>query len=283
MRFLLSGGIGSQLFQITAARWLAKRNNQRLLFDPSWLQVTRHKENFALVDTLELLEGESFTRRRPFANAAFEILASERFANNRWGLSRKSGVFLHSGDLDLLAAVDELLVLSGNFGNAKAHRELKSLGQQIRLKSYSSNGLVLKTEFTAIHIRGGDSIQLATTFGVLGAKYYSEALSLVPKDIPIVLVTDDVGHAMGILDSVKVNPRLIVSSDRYSPIQSLEILSSASFVIAANSSFSWWGAELSNKNVTKIGPSDARPNIRGNWMLDAEWLVADASWQFGVR
>lgn len=103
----------------------------------------------------------------------------------------------------------------------------------------------------------------------------------MPNGLPLVLLTNDVSQATMIINELGLDSPLFLGPSDLGPLESLAVLSKASAVIAANSSFSWWGAELSEKSQLKIAPSNYTPNSKSNWMFHEGWTSIQASWMRG--
>jgi hypothetical protein len=82
--------------------------------------------------------------------------------------------------------------------------------------------------------------------------YYKRAIDLMPP-LPIVVVTDNILKSQ---EAIKLNCEYISGS----PIDDFSILCGAKYLIMANSTFSWWGAYLSQAKT--IAPKDW---FRGEW------------------
>ena len=81
--------------------------------------------------------------------------------------------------------------------------------------------------------------------------YYNKALDSFPKDIPVLVFSDDIEYC-------KEN----LVGDRFTFVNKnkdfcdLMLMSLCKHHIIANSSFSWWGAWLSDSKGLKIAPSE---------------------------
>ena len=102
----------------------------------------------------------------------------------------------------------------------------------------------------SLHIRRTDHLIKPTYHPVLPLSYYEEALSKFPGDLPVVVLSDDPEWC---------NAQDFFSDDRFlvsesgDNITDLYLMSLCQYQIMANSTYSWWGAWLSeSKNV--IGP-----------------------------
>lgn len=116
--------------------------------------------------------------------------------------------------------------------------------------------------FISIHVRRGDYISLQSFHPVLPLEYYKTALTLLP-DIRVLVFSDDTDW---------VKEQVLFQSDRFTICnykdaeKELCLMSLCDYHIICNSSFSWWGAWLSNsKKVIApfywFGPSLSRLNI----------------------
>lgn len=110
---------------------------------------------------------------------------------------------------------------------------------------------ILGKKYIILHIRGGDFLPLSEIFGVLSPSYYLKALEHVKKTIPneyrIIVVTNDDNFAKKFMQIIEINDFEIFSSENFTPWETLAIMSTATVVISANSTFSWWGGYLCMK------------------------------------
>jgi hypothetical protein len=278
MRVFLSGGIGSQLFQISAARLVSIELGCHLKFDPSWTRISRHPDNQSLESRLQLEERESFAKSRPLLLGAIELTVSQKFLRNMWSLSSAGVLANHSDQVTDLFFRGRLSAMSGNFTDPHPHVALKSLGKNVAVTLPDANPLKDLEEYAALHVRGGDYFELGDSFGVLDSDYYRKALETLPLGLPLVVLTNDVSHATTVIDQLGLDAPLIFGPSDLGPLESLTVLSKASAVIAANSSFSWWGAELSHRHQLKVAPSSYTPKSGSNWMIHEGWTSIEASW-----
>ena len=91
---------------------------------------------------------------------------------------------------------------------------------------------------TALHVRRGDYVELADRFAVLDRSYYDAATSMT--DPPYVVFSDDIPWCQ---DRFRGSDYIFVRHNR--DYEDLFLMASCDAVITANSTFSWWGAWLS--------------------------------------
>jgi hypothetical protein len=109
-----------------------------------------------------------------------------------------------------------------------------------------------------LHIRRGDFKLQSSTFGLLDINYYLTSLNYVRSSSElepfIVVNTDDVDSASILIHAIE--PDQVLTPADASAWQCLGLMNSAKFVIAANSTLSWWGSYLCSKSGgTSIIPS----------------------------
>jgi len=98
-----------------------------------------------------------------------------------------------------------------------------------------------ENDFITLHVRRTDHLIKPTFHPVLPISYYEEALGRMPKDIPVVVLTDDPSWAFG-HEFFESDRFFISESDN---IHDMCLMSMSQYNIIANSTFSWWGAWLS--------------------------------------
>lgn len=136
----------------------------------------------------------------------------------------------------------------------------------------------LPTKFTAVHVRRGNSgaaVLNSDFHGLLPLDYYNRALSLLRelKSLyPIVVFTDNKPLTSQLFSSEKFQYeilRIISPEDVANQVQNLYLMSESSSFVGANSSYSWWAAELSEETSIKIFP---RPWIKSPGFSEQDLL-----------
>jgi hypothetical protein len=127
-------------------------------------------------------------------------------------------------------------------------------------------------DFIALHIRRGDYLHFPEHHPVLDTSYYIEALADCP-DLPIVVFTNDKDW---VLKSKFLDKFNYIVSDFSDYGHDLYLMTKAKKVIIANSSFSWWGAWLSDATEIfapkkwfgpKLSHQDTSDLYPENWKL----------------
>jgi hypothetical protein len=128
----------------------------------------------------------------------------------------------------------------------------------VKSKNFLALEKVTKTKkILMIHIRIGDYVS-EEDFGVLKKSYYKKSINLMTSEFPqdeVWIFSDSIADARKLVAPFlkDLNARFV--SDDLSTAESFELLRNGSAYIIANSTFSWWGAQLSySSNPTVVAP-----------------------------
>ena len=278
----LCGGLGNQMFQYAAARALSIRLDADLFLDTSFYDKGRHRD----------FELHQFPIRAHFDPAKSSGQRSLRRIGH-WFQS----VFLpapaiyHEPHYHFDPAFDEIfepLRLQGYFQSPRyfdryADAIRSELTPPVAADPESqrlAQALDAENSIT-IHVRRSDYVTSPKNrkkFYECSPTYYALALEFLPKDGPIVVLSDDI-------DWVKAHfshdSRWLFAgqSGHRSGIADLWLMTRAKHHVIANSSFSWWGAWLANRpgGIT-IAPKHwfRDPNCNTHDQLPKNWIaIAD--------
>lgn len=259
---LLSGGLGNQMFQYAAAKALAKRLDTSAAIDLYPLTKKTHatirRYELGIFNTdvpiVSALRGKMLTKARPF-------IQKHRAFFRRFGLFTDTYAILYQ---PAFGSLKGSVTLSGYFQNEKYFkgaetdiREAFTFRHPLVGKNKHIAGLLTSTESVSIHIRRGDYVQnanIASNFITCNASYYEKALAYLCEKVnnpSFYIFSDD-------FDWVKENlnfgnhPVSFIDWNRGDQSYiDMQLMSLCKHNIAANSSFSWWGAWL-NTNPDKV-------------------------------
>lgn len=247
---VLKGGLGNQMFQISAAYALAKRNNDTYGF------------NFKTCQTYLQGKPSIFYENSIFSNV--NQIGNFNFKNY---YEEKSHNFTE-------IEYKEDLLINGYFQSEKYFKDFKS--EIVQLFNIQKNNIELieksipfDKQITSIHVRRGDYLKNPDIHPVCEIDYYKKSMDLF-KDSIFIFISDD-------MDWVKNNfkDNNIIYSPFDDEILDLTLMTLCDNNIIANSTFSWWGAYLNKKNSTVVspnkwfgnnGPSEQFDIIPENWI-----------------
>ena len=250
----LQGGLGNQMFQISAAYSLSLKMNVDCLFDfdKSYVSTQGYNAN-------------------KYKDNIFKNITNTQLDYSKFKIYREPEFKYNE-----LPLVDNLCLV-GNFQCEKYFKDRKD--EVINLFNFeekihnSVKNFICENigdgSLTAIHIRRGDYINKPNFHPTCSLEYYNKAMEIINSD-NYIIISDD-------LEWCKNNfiGRKFFFSPFTNEIEDLHLLMNCNNHIIANSSFSWWGAylcEYDNKVVSpKIwfgpeGPQDTEDIYLDNWI-----------------
>lgn len=261
----LVGGLGNQLFIYATARATAERLGCPLLIDISGLGLTSRGGTKRQFELRWLVPERSILKEQVHL---FSFLRLSRFRNTnpqRW----QGRVFREAGfDFDpRIATVKRGTTMIGYFQSWRYFTSIEeSLRSEIFHKPPTSpwfdktrESLKRVGPWVGVHVRRGDYLRARnkTHHGLLGRDYYRRALQQLDpeRSLPLVVFSDDPKLANDLISPIAPIDQLIVPPKWANPIESLLLMSQASRLVIANSSYSWWGAWLGgSKSDSVVAP-----------------------------
>ena len=257
----LMGGLGNQMFQYAFGRALETNSNHKVFYDKSWFYqdftgtTPRELEldKFALFPKYIKHKKPIFTGKigrlikilKQVVNLEPQYIKIDEKTFVPDKITLQSNYYLEGywQNPKYFEGIREIILKDFVFPN------LKNSGD-ITLQNKISD-----SESVAVHIRRGDYVNNPTTnqfHGTCSIEYYQKAAGQIVSKVPnakFFLFTDDpdfVKNNFGFLANATV-----VSDSNRSDINELNLMHLCKHFIIANSSFSWWGAWLS-QNPEKI-------------------------------
>jgi hypothetical protein len=298
---LVPGGLGNQLFSYFLALYVKENTIAAVQLDFSNTDRIHYKNSISLLDfdlnftELELAKKSKsavFQSSKIFQNRVCKKIASKINENRlilfRPGFDSKNHVH------DFLETWQESsrfdIKIDGYFGDFAFYDHLKEKTRALELlnpsKKFRELSLRIESlQSVAIHHRLGDFVDLSESVGLLGKKFYSEAINqalscgyknlLVFSNQP--KLSKEIFKSWGLSDS-KINWIGPESID--SPAETLVLMSKASSIICANSTFSFWAAKLAEKSNSKIyfPASWRRDKVEGIRSIPSQWTPIASDW-----
>jgi len=254
----LMGGLGNQMFQFAAGLALARRLKTELCLDCSDFE-THHKRQFTL---------DNYCIDGLYRPLRIDTLDATKFTRNRllWrlGLARRADRYFHFREKqfhfdEFFARLTGNVILVGHWNSvryfASAEAEVRA-AFRLRPELEAAIDPVLRQEIetcnsVSLHVRRGDYVteaKAASVHGFIGLDYYRKAVEELCRrvDDPVFyLFTDDkawVREHFSFLERF----RIVDEAETQRDIEDLFLLSRCRHHIIANSTFSWWGAYLSD-------------------------------------
>ena len=225
-----NGRFGNQMFQYAALKGIAKNNNYDFCVPsgPKTEEDFYDEENqhklFIAFEMPDVKEVDNFSA--PYMQESSFNFDKELFENckdniNLYGFFQTEKYFKHIED-----------EIRKDF---EWRDDVKKLCQDM----FDSIG----GKAISLHIRRTDHLIKPTYHPVLPLSYYEEALSLFPINLPVIVFSDE-PHWVNMQDFFS-DDRFLVSESGDN-ITDMCLMSMCQYQIMANSTYSWWGAWLSN-------------------------------------
>lgn len=262
MKVLQSGRLGNFLFQWAFANHLALTNNVRtqIIFDRFHSDISQIQDlqtffnsNKVVLDKRNLY-GYGFKALDYLASMLPQTASSIRKILNIYTegeSSTREGSRIYRGYFQ-----DPKFALSLN------NNDLAKLRQKIdsaKIEFQSRNPLLFSiNDYQAVHLRLGDFKD--SSFGVLKLE---SMLKLLNPNLPTVICTD--GSREEVNARVGNNNFEVLTPSETNAWETLSVITTAKRVISSNSTMSWWGAFLANKNGAEVFlPSQWRKDDRNS-------------------
>lgn len=240
------GGLGNQLFQYAFGVYVKNKfPDIDLVLDFS----NYHKnnefglKNFRLPDYKYVHYYSAYTRLgRIISRYVSKVRRNVMYTRT---ISPEDSIEFYS-----LPKLEDRTCLKGFWQNSRYYLETqKYLQSLLKIQNPSKDFLqaiqkIAGNNFCAIHVRRGD---YATFYdnSILPPEYYDKAIQVLDEeDIHFLIFSDDIKWCKEHFG--KDNFEYISDIGEFKDYEELMIMSECSYHIIANSSFSWWGAYLSN-------------------------------------
>ncbi len=293
MQIDLQGGIGNQLFMYFAGQYWAQENKAELTVNLGEIGV--HGINHgANLNEFEL--GCRVIHETQNRKVAFAEKVMRRFMKLKPNPLVKTG-FVKKVYYSAEIGYDKKLInqknvkkIVGYFQTYKyfdgiVNPELKNLN----LKSESDwftktrNNLELNP-FVAIHIRRGDFKKFSKNVGLLSDVYYNNAICKIDqclgRKLPLIVFSDEIALARLLLKDHEMRVASWISPPRdSSPIESLVLMSGATAIVIANSTFSWWAARLGRTKQVVAPEQWFRTEKPPKDLYPSEWHLVPSDWE----
>lgn len=262
----LFGGLGNQIFQYLAGKWIASERNLLLYIDTSWLQ-----DGYTHVNS-NISEFQFYKPDREFGHKHKNPLHlyTDRFvtiaARNIPLVARVGRINApRSAGYEDLTKVKPGVQLRGYYQSPQYFSKLMKSGEitkssfDLNKPSESFNALMNQVPsqgFLAVHVRGGDYLKKNTPYAQLTSEYYKKALSTVRETcgrLPVWVFTDDIDNAKQIL--ISFSDLFYVDSKLTTAAEGMKLMSLAVGIVCANSTFSYWASLISDSASLIVAPN----------------------------
>lgn len=266
---LLRGGLGNQLFQVTAGAFFAKKLKTKLILDDT--ASKRHNDETRRTWLRKICLQNLFTDLQlEWENPLFA-----HWKASKLGKRGKRIKTLDETQVKELVSLNRSLVLSDWFQSNLYLPSDRLIFNEDHLRDARKFVLerardVRSQEFSAaIHIRLGDFKK--TSWGILPRKWYQNAvLSLIDTGISSLdCFSDDIFEAREILKDIGVSIKInfVEENVKLMPHELLFLMSQYRYFISSNSTLSWWSSYLNQRENSEIICPWSERLILPSWKL----------------
>ena len=222
------GRLGNQMFQYATLKSIATKHGYDFTIPPSSFLDSWHDH--------QLFEG-------------FELcgLPKENIRYNQTNNRVEEGYFHFNQEL--YEQCPDNVDLFGYFQTEKYFSEIAedvkkdfTFKENILLVAQEYRNSIDNKEVISLHIRRGDYVN-QPWHGCCPLEYYQKGLSMLDDSIPVIIFTDD---PKWVLEQPMFDSDRFYVSQGNSNLFDMCLMTLCDYHIIANSSFSWWGAWLSN-------------------------------------
>ena len=233
------GRLGNQMFQYACAYAVAKRHNTEI-------GISSH-DSYRQASTNQLIE--TFTLQ----SAVLDKFDNVKYSFQENGFEYDARIEIVPNDTDIQGYFQseryfshvrkDLLINEFSF---RPH--IQESANKV-WDSYNHHGPVC-----SIHVRRGDYKTLQDTHPNLGLDYYARAIELIPECEKYIIFSDDTILAQELMSKIQTVPAHRFTYPDLDYNISIAIMSRCTHHIIANSSYSWWGAWLSQQHGIVAAP-----------------------------
>ena len=295
IQVFLRGGLGNQLFQYSTGIALTTEHRRELVLRGDLLPkaedsigtVSRWPNQIIEFHHSGIIRTKSY---QPVGKTNFlgKFMQSMRLAGDRFpNMVSRIGWLASENSEPTIELHDKGISIINSYAPYKdlAFRNREKLSaelNQVRSPSKEFLDLVTKIENSsaiAVHIRQGDYLKLSHIYGSYSLPFLRAALQDLRETTNLKKIWLFTDTPSAIPNDVYdfLNPDRVIGPEGLTrPLENMLLMSKAVGLIAANSSFSWWSAFLTQPGTPVVAPyivSAAVNNFSKDSELDQNWRV----------
>ncbi|TAN12864.1 MAG: alpha-1,2-fucosyltransferase [Chitinophagaceae bacterium] len=290
----LVGGLGNQMFQYAAGRYLAIKHGVKLKLDRNFFELYRGikgvtQRNFELNVFNFPCEIASYEEIKKYKkkDRHYETIIS----NLLYFIGFPLQVYYAESGFSYNAIFNKLpakTYIDGYWQSEKYFKNIENIirkdfqfKEQFSLENERVATQIYETHSVGIHVRRSDyafNKEVNQIHGTCSLSYYNKAIDIINSKVsnPYFFVfSDDVAWAEANLHVNQFPVQFINHNYGSSNYRDMQLMSLCKHNIIANSSFSWWGAWL-NRNPGKIIIAPKKwfndPSINTNDLIPENWI-----------
>jgi hypothetical protein len=289
----LQGGLGNQMFQYATARGIAN-SNKPITLDVSFLNRNTKTSDTFTARKFELKIFKNL-KYKVASNYIAKVVHSQSFGYNFLRkIIYKDLQYIKQRENEFMSDTmdsNKHLYLDGYFQSEKYFLNTRdNLLKEFEFPplDYENKknlvGIKSINDSVSVHVRRGDYLksEILNYHGVTSANYYIKAIKHISSSVSnaqFFVFSDDIAWCKSLFKSENVPFTFIDSNSVKDAWKDMYLMSQCKHHIIANSSFSWWGAWLSELDGIKIAPkkwfNSEVVKFDINDFIPATWLIID--------
>ncbi len=256
----LKGGLGNQLFQVAAAYGYSLENNYEPIFPIQCDQNCTRKESY---ETTIL---KNIKRINTKVGGEWVFYKEIGFEYNKIPKCEATANIFIDGYFQSFKYFD------------KYKKEIKNLFDILPRKEIKLPLEEKNLEKVSIHVRRGDYLNFPDIHPVLNISYYEKAIKEIEEDRDKMyyIFSDDIDWCKKQNVFQNLKNKIFVSNLK--DYECLYMMIDCDYHIIANSSFSWWGAYLSNSKCVYVPDPSIwfgikGPKVKGEDLYPLGWKI----------
>lgn len=231
----LNGGLGNQLFQVSATYGYALENNYEPIFPYQCNQ--------------------NCTRKESYENTILKHIKRENMTGIAY-LYKELGF-----EYNKIPNFNENIIIYGYFQSFKYFDKYKDQIKDLFMRDLKIDIPESLEDKVSLHVRRGDYLNFPDIHPVLDISYYEKAIQQIGEDKMYYIFSDDIEWCKNQKLFQDLKYKSFISNNK--DYECLWIMTKCDYHIIANSSFSWWGAYLSNSKGVYVPDSSRWFGIKG--------------------
>lgn len=250
----LQGGLGNQFFEYATGYALAKSRNCKMLLDISSFNVNKLRK-FELGDysitssTISECMSAFLEKKMSLYN---KLHIGEKY---RTGIEKVSHVYQDLSNARYLSGYYQHLDYFNNVRDELLREftyDKDVLSDEERRFINEWTEYINNNESVMIHVRRTDYLKHKDVYNILDESYYEASMRYIEEiiDNPVYIVfSDDIEWCKNQdIFNKRENIKIVDSNEFNNPSIDMELMRVCKYFIIANSTYSWWGAYLSEKS-----------------------------------
>lgn len=268
--FVISGGLGNQLFQIATASDFALKRKKKVYLDTTTFYKNK-KLKFECSELIEDLNKKEIQLKINIPLIFSFLVKIRKILDNKYikffldSLIQKVHEIEPYKYQNFIKKKSFITIFVGSWQSEKYFANINeifshTLTSLLKKYNYSfDKNIPNKAKKIAVHFRLGD-YRYTKGYGIIELSYYSNAIKYLRsrfKNCFVIIFSDEIEF----LKDKKIDANYFFDDNNMNSIEVLACMSSCDHFVTANSSYSWWAAYLGeNSKKIVITPK--------NWFVD---------------